>query len=198
MQVVLQHLKSIAEVAKIIVARELHEDGQPHIHAYVNYMKKIDVKRSDFFDIDLFHPNVQGVRCSAAVAKYCKKDGDYIQEGCDINADQMAREGKKKILGKRLLTERLVDVIEDHPELIFDYKRLKANIMEFKKDSLRNQLSECKDIIPNTWDQIMPLLSTKQRHFWVWSDEPNKGKTTWLNEMSSTFRCSWYNYQENF
>lgn len=70
--------------------------------------------------------------------------------------------------------------------------------MEFKKDSLRNQLVECKDIVPNTWDQIMPLLTTKQRHYWIWSDEPNKGKTTWLNEMASTFRCSWYNYQENF
>lgn len=42
----------------------------------------------------------------------------------DIREETAAREGHRKILGKRLLQERLVDVIEDNPELIFDYTKL--------------------------------------------------------------------------
>lgn len=43
----------------------------------------------------------------------------------DIAEEQAARVGHKRILGKRILEEGLKACVEDTPELLFDYKRLK-------------------------------------------------------------------------
>ena len=40
----------------------------------------------------------------------------------DIREEQAAREGHRKLIGKRLMTEALVDVLEDGEyQLLFDY-----------------------------------------------------------------------------
>jgi len=58
----------------------------------------------------------------------------------------------------------------------------------------------CEDYIPNTWDLELPLLEQgeKKKHYWLWSTEPNMGKTTFLRKLDSDYRCSWYNVNESF
>lgn len=41
-----------------IVARELHEDGNPHYHCFLKLDRKVNVKDPRLFDIQGFHPNV--------------------------------------------------------------------------------------------------------------------------------------------
>lgn len=64
-----------------MVAQEQHEDGSPHIHAYVRFAKEKDVRKQEYFDIDGFHGNYQTAKSSIAVTRYCKKDGNFIQFG---------------------------------------------------------------------------------------------------------------------
>lgn len=97
-----------------------------------------------------------------------------------------------------MATESLEEVKVDHPELIFGYKRLKADIEEWKRDQLREDKVLCEGFIPNDFEKLMPLIEGKKRHYWVWSQGPNKGKTTWLKELDSLYRCSWYSYEEKF
>lgn len=65
-----------------IIAREAHEDGAHHLHAYLRYPRAKRVRDPNYFDLTdgdhTYHPNIQTVRSPAACQKYVSKDGDYI------------------------------------------------------------------------------------------------------------------------
>lgn len=72
------------QLKKYLIAQELHEDGNYHIHAFFKFEKKLDIRDSHVFDLEAgdetYHPNIAGARNEAAVARYCTKDGDYISD----------------------------------------------------------------------------------------------------------------------
>lgn len=74
---VLVALEQHGAIKEYVIASEKHQDGTPHVHAYVRYTKKMrwNPTRWDLFG---HHGNYQQARSWAAAAKYCKKDGDYI------------------------------------------------------------------------------------------------------------------------
>ena len=112
----------------------------------------------------------------------------------DIKQETIARESHKRILGKRLLDgEPLVEVMEDHPELIFGYKRIKADVGAYFKDRARHQKEKAVGI-PTEWGFWCRLLTGKRRHFWFWSSGPDRGKTTMLKNLDAKYACSWWNY----
>lgn len=49
-------LQSKFEITEYVVARELHEDGSPHLHIFMKVDKKVTFK-SDKFDLGAFHGN---------------------------------------------------------------------------------------------------------------------------------------------
>ena len=63
----------------MVVCRELHEDGSPHIHAFVLLKDLFNCQNERFWDLDSHHGEYQKARDITAVAKYIKKDGDYIE-----------------------------------------------------------------------------------------------------------------------
>lgn len=159
---VLDHLKTIGQVKSAVVAEEKHKDGTPHVHAFVKYQKRLDIRSSKYFDIESFHGNYQTAKCSYAVEKYCKKAGEFLEYGdIDITQAAEARLSKKTILGKRLCSgEPLVDVVEDNPELLFGYSKLKADVTAFLEDKSRSKPT-CEGHIPNDWELELPLLTGK-------------------------------------
>lgn len=72
----------------------------------------------------------------------------------------VARESHKKVLGKRLMTEAFIDVVEDNPELMFGYSKLKADVAAYKLDKARAK-PQCTGFIPNTWGLLLPIKSDK-------------------------------------
>jgi hypothetical protein len=69
-------LRTKGTIAEYIVAKELHEDGSPHIHVCVRY--ESTVKGSvRHFDFNEKHPNKQDPRNWSACKQYCKKGGDF-------------------------------------------------------------------------------------------------------------------------
>lgn len=77
-QEVFDFLNRKVELDKYIVAQEKHKDGNNHIHAYLLLKKKINIRDPRYFDIDDFHPKVEGCRSWKNVVKYVTKDGNYI------------------------------------------------------------------------------------------------------------------------
>lgn len=76
---ILENLKKIAEIDKYLIAQELHQDGNKHIHAYIQFKKKQDFRNSRWADIEGFHPNDGGsVRNHNSLLRYCSKDEDFI------------------------------------------------------------------------------------------------------------------------
>jgi len=74
----LSHLHMVDTIHEYIIARELHADGHPHLHAYVKYDKGVTVVVSKIiFDYEK-HGDYNPARSPAACIKYCQKGGDYI------------------------------------------------------------------------------------------------------------------------
>lgn len=48
------------------------------MHAWLKLEKKVNIGDPKLFDIEGYHPNLQGCRSNADVVKYVVKDKDYV------------------------------------------------------------------------------------------------------------------------
>lgn len=62
-----------------IIARELHSDNTPHLHAYIELSKKCNIKDQDKLDFNGHHGNYTACRNIDATKNYIKKDQDFIE-----------------------------------------------------------------------------------------------------------------------
>jgi len=63
---------------KYLIARELHDDGNPHLHALVVFGRRRRFTDSACFDVGGFHPNIQRCRSVGHVYAYISKDDDNV------------------------------------------------------------------------------------------------------------------------
>lgn len=116
----------------------------------------------------------------------------------DILEELRARQGHRKILGKRLMNKEisLLEACEEDPMLLFEYKKIKANLLEYNLDK-HNAVPDLLDFEfhDGTPYKLAPLTE-KKKHYWFHSSMPNRGKTTFLKDMASVARCSWYSTEE--
>nr|QIR82180.1 replication associated protein [unidentified] len=66
-------LKTLDGVKAIVVAEEHHKDGDPHLHAFVQFDKKAR-RDTNIFDVDGHHGNVQGCRNIRDWIRYLTKE----------------------------------------------------------------------------------------------------------------------------
>nr|WPR18693.1 MAG: replication polyprotein [Crogonang virus 140] len=74
----LQFLLGVGNASKVLVAKELHEDGGIHYHACVEFPRKFQSRDVRVFDFMGCHPNIDCPRSLKSVLIYCIKEGDYI------------------------------------------------------------------------------------------------------------------------
>lgn len=64
------------------IGQEQHQDGNFHIHAYLQFDRKFSSRDERVFDIIdngiTYHPNIQAPRSAKAVIRYVTKDGNFI------------------------------------------------------------------------------------------------------------------------
>lgn len=69
------------------VSRDIHVDGEPHLHVLIQFESRVQLYNPRHFDIThpststQFHPNIQGAKSSFDVKKYIKKGGHYVDWG---------------------------------------------------------------------------------------------------------------------
>lgn len=62
------------------VSRDIHVDGEPHLHVLIQFESRVQLYNPRHFDIThpststQFHPNIQGAKSSFDVKKYIKKE----------------------------------------------------------------------------------------------------------------------------
>nr|ALB26152.1 replication associated protein [Okra enation leaf curl virus] len=82
----------------IKICRELHENGEPHLHVLIQFEGKYKCQNQRFFDLVSpsrsahFHPNIQGAKSSSDVKSYIDKDGDTLEWG-DFQIDGRSARG---------------------------------------------------------------------------------------------------------
>ena len=90
-------LQAKVDVVEYVVASELHQDGNPHLHAFLKLDHRVNFKAS-MFDVAGYHGEYQVAKSWRAVQAYVKKDGDYI-----TNIDLDAARAKKAAHNAKLL-----------------------------------------------------------------------------------------------
>lgn len=106
-------------VAYLVVAHEKHQDGGDHLHAGFVLEKKPNVRQSNFFDYEGFHPNIQALRDKAKWMAYCKKDGDFVEWG-EMPSAKRTRDEICTKAGSQPTFEEALKVIEtEAPSLCF-------------------------------------------------------------------------------
>lgn len=78
--IVLTILNNIKPIHRGIACLELHQDGQPHVHAALEFETKVNSVNGRLFDIEddegVHHPNIEtSVRSWGACVNYCRKEG---------------------------------------------------------------------------------------------------------------------------
>ena len=61
----------------LCVAKELHKNGNAHLHAFVGLEDQYRTRDPRFADFQGYHGNYQGCRSAKNVLKYCTKEDDY-------------------------------------------------------------------------------------------------------------------------
>lgn len=70
------------EILEYIIAQELHQDGNKHLHAYLKLNKPTNFKLPTCLDLkvenEVFHGKYEPARSQEKVLCYCAKEGNYI------------------------------------------------------------------------------------------------------------------------
>ncbi|XP_028113536.1 uncharacterized protein LOC114311610 [Camellia sinensis] len=121
------------------VAHELHEDGQPHLNALVQFPYRFQTQNEQFFDVTHdrtsrhFHPNVQGAFSQQNVLEYISKHGDYTEWGEFREKSCCANQNNKENIYRDALAagikdEALAVVQNGNPKCFsLNYDKLSSN-----------------------------------------------------------------------
>nr|ALS35303.1 Replication associated protein [Papaya leaf crumple virus] len=138
----LQNLQTPVNKKYIKICRELHENGEPHLHVLIQFEGKYKCKNNRFFDLVSptrsahFHPNIQGAKSSSDVKSYMEKDGDTLDWG-EFQIDgrsarggqQSANDAYAQAINTGSKSGALRVIRELIPkDFIFQYHNLKANL----------------------------------------------------------------------
>lgn len=65
--------------AECLIGREDHADGGVHLHAFVDFGRRVNLRDARRFDVDGYHPNIQPCgRTPQKMLDYAIKDGDVV------------------------------------------------------------------------------------------------------------------------
>lgn len=173
----LQARLSEYSIDKYVVAHEHHANGDDHLHCYFKLVEPFRTRDPKALDLREFHGNYQGCRSAKNVVKYCTKAEDYLSNfdiGDCVNGPSATKVAMQQVLDGVPLT----DVVAQNPMLLKGYRNLKLDLDCYKEDLVPAK-PDLPDHLPNPWSLLLPSFQPiKRRHYWIWSAEPNLGKTT--------------------
>lgn len=174
------------KIEEYLICREMHKDGNPHLHAFIKLSERIRFSPR-LFDIiyegKTYHGEYQIAKSWHAVQRYVKKDGDFIT---NINYEAAIQKKSKKIGIKELETDAL-NLLEDGTISGFQLKSFRINQLEYR---LLKQKREMKEKI-----EIM-LNQNKKRHEWIYGPS-NSGKTYGLYKKMAENPDNWFQIPVN-
>jgi len=141
-----EFILSLVGVEYMLVARELHQDGTPHIHVFLTLKKKLDTTSAKYFDIAGYHGNYQTARDSDDVIAYLNKsDTEPLSYGQYVGNSQTAVQ-KRALKNKQMLSMSPYELVDNGLIHISQYKQVKEAIQMYKVDKIQvpeRQPKEC-------------------------------------------------------
>ncbi|QTJ62755.1 Replication associated protein [Tomato interveinal yellowing virus] len=203
----LQNIQTPTNKKYIKVCRELHEDGEPHLHVLIQFEGKYQCTNNRFFDLVSptrsahFHPNIQGAKSSSDVKSYIDKDGDTIDWG-EFQIDgrsarggcQNANDAAAEALNAGSAENAMAIIREKLPkDFIFQYHNLKSNldrifqeppapyVSPFLSSSFNQVPEELEDWVA---DNVMSAAARPWRPISIVIEGDSRtGKTMWARSL---------------
>lgn len=178
-------------ILEYVIGEEDHKDGTPHIHIHLKMAKTLvcDCRFLDmYYEGKWYHGKLLAVKSIDGNIFYCGKGFNYLAS-FDLQAKKYCSKNHKKFLGEDLIAGRttLPEACEKNPSLIFEYLKMEQNVNAFNAARAGDAMM-LPFLIPNPWEKLMiSNITDKKRHYWIWSNTPNKGKTTWALSMVEKF-----------
>jgi len=114
-----------------IVCEEKHQDGSPHLHAYIKFSGCTKRDSLTVFNLCSNTGNYQPARSWKACKDYIKKDGNYIAYNIDVeSAEQKRAKRNREVIDKpihQLVDEGIINIRDAH-----QYKKAKLAYEESK------------------------------------------------------------------
>lgn len=179
---VLAQLMSKLPIDGYIICRELHQDGQPHVHCLIKLERKVNLRNAQALDLqgegENYHGNYQAARSMKAVAQYVQKGMDYM---ATLDVTSLQKENEKVFTTARELakTSKLSEALE---------------LLESTEKSARD-LTIHQTAISNALKSLAPLLRVKtpdltMEDFNQWNVEWDQNRTLILYGPTATGKTS--------
>ncbi|AGD98585.1 replication-associated protein [Sida yellow net virus] len=145
----------------IKICRELHENGEPHLHVLLQFEGKFQCTNNRLFDLVSptrsahFHPNIQGAKSSSDVKSYIDKDGDTIEWG------QFQVDGRSARGGQQTANDAAAEAL-NAPDKQTALQIIREKLPEkflFQFHNLNSNLNRIFTKAPEPWVPPFPLSS---------------------------------------
>nr|ALK03584.1 replication initiator protein [Whitefly-associated begomovirus 7] len=191
----------------IKICRELHENGEPHLHVLLQFEGKFNCTNNRFFDLvsptrsTHFHPNIQGAKSSSDVKSYMDKDGDTLLWG-EFQIDgrsarggqQTANDAYATAINSGSKTEALRIIRELAPkDFVLQFHNLNSNLDRIFQEPLAPYvspfLSSSFNRVPEELEEwvsenVMDAAARPWRpNSIVVEDDSRTGKTVWARSL---------------
>nr|ADZ96547.1 C1 [Sweet potato golden vein associated virus] len=203
----IQNIPTAVNKKYIKICRELHEDGQPHLHVLLQFEGKFQCTNQRLFDLVSqtrsahFHPNIQRAKSSSDVKSYVDKDGDTLEWG-EFQVDgrsarggqQTANDAAAEALNAGNKDAALQIIREKLPEkFIFQYHNLVSNLDRifspppsvYSSPFSISSFNNVPDIISD-WaaENVMDAAARPDRPISIVIEGPSRiGKTVWARSL---------------
>nr|ADZ96565.1 C1 [Sweet potato golden vein associated virus] len=203
----IQNIPTAVNKKFIKICRELHEDGQPHLHVLLQFEGKFQCTNQRLFDLVSqtrsahFHPNIQRAKSSSDVKSYVDKDGDTLEWG-EFQVDgrsarggqQTANDAAAEALNAGSKDAALQIIREKLPEkFIFQYHNLVSNLDRifspppsvYSSPFSISSFNAVPDIISD-WaaENVMDSAARPDRPISIVIEGPSRiGKTVWARSL---------------
>lgn len=167
-ETLLEKLQGLHTFQYYIVCEELHESGEPHLHAVLTFPKRYHTTNSRAFDVGHYHPHIKTLKTNTdrnQTVEYCKKDGNFKTNM------------PPPVMSRQELAAKIVEAGSITPEFI----RENPTIIFLNETSVTKWLQRLN---PPKRIQIQTL--EKKRHYWLHGPS-NSGKSYYLNAFQQLF-----------
>jgi hypothetical protein len=157
----------------ILIGREKHEDGEWHLHIWLSFRDKKNIKDKRHFDIFGYHPNTQATKSIKKWDEYCKKGGLWIEHGISPI--------KSKVKPEIILS----DVADQD---LFNYcinNRVGYGYYQEEKRRRSNVSIDIVEESPGTMNLFLMALIYDSSKTTVLVGQSGIGKTTWAIKHAS-------------
>jgi len=190
-----------------IIAQERHQDGNIHLHVYIEKSSNFNFKDPKYFDfITGKHGNIQKVRSKEAVIGYVCKEGDFICHKIDpssILQKMKMQQEKKRKRESQTKSHRIFEYLKNgksYEDLLIDEElgsylvlhgnKVKAFANDFallreRKERIASRPGYLHFIINDVEFDALANMPFKSKQFWIWGP-PNTGKSTFIRKLEDS------------